>query len=291
MHFIPCPLQSDIELIVRTIGVAASICVAVSASAQQVDVPRRVGDPQILAVNVLLGGLTAASWRAATHRPIWRGFARGAAAGAGVYVGKKLIGSGKPAGWWTGRQVAALASSEVVNAAKTLPFLETAVMPLGPIRIHINRAKRSVSPRLDLLASVSTIVIATRSDSRFAWRESLSTGVPVFLRPEVSNQVGNYAAGVVSLSELVPDGKFPPLETKRVVISHEMVHAAQYDFFFTVWSDPVQQAIARKLSVAGGISRFVDVNLLLPVELAGNTAIDYKNRPWEIESLSLTKHE
>lgn len=262
-----------------------------SASAQHTEVPRRVGDPQVLAVNVLLGGLTAASWRAATHQSIWRGFARGAAAGAGVYLGKKLIGTGEPAGWWAGRQVAALASSEVVNAAKTLPFLETAVMPLGPIRIHIDRAKRSVSPRIDLLSSVSTIVIAARHDSRFAWRESLSTGAPVFLRPEVSNQVGNYAAGVVSLSELVPDGEFPPLETKRVVISHEMVHAAQYDFFFTVWSDALQQALARKLPVANGISRFVDLNFLLPVEVVANSAIRYKDRPWEIEAVSLTKHE
>ena len=253
--------------------------------------PRRVSDPQVLAVNVLLGGLTAASWRAATHKSIWRGFARGAAAGAGVYVGKKLIGTGEPAGWWGGRQVAALASSEIVNAAKTLPFLETAVLPLGPIRIHIDRSKHSVSPRIDLLSSVSTIVIAARHDSRFAWRESFATGAPVFLRPEVSNQVGNYAAGVVSLSELVPDGEFPPLETKRAVISHEMVHAAQYDFFFTAWSDALQQALARKLPVANGISRFVDLNFLLPVEVVANSAIRYKDRPWEIEAVSLTKHE
>ena len=278
-------------MIRRTIAVAALICVAVSASAQDTEVPRRVGGPQVFAVNVLLGGLTAASWRAATHQSIWRGFARGAAAGAGVYVGKRLIGAGEPAGWWAGRQLAALASSEVVNASKTLPFLETAVIPLGPIRIHIDRAKRSVSPRVDFLTAASTIVIAARHDSRFAWRESLSTGAPVFLRPEVSNQVGTYASGVVSLSELVPDGEFPPLETKRVVISHEMVHAAQYDFFFTVWSDALQRAIARKLPVANGITRFVDVNLLLPVEVAANSTIKYKDRPWEIEAVSLTKHE
>jgi hypothetical protein len=241
---------------------------------------------------MLLGAATAGVWSAAGHRSFWRGFGRGAAAGVAIYAGKKLIAYGNPASWWAGRELAALGSSEVSNAGQGLGFLERVVIPVGPIRFHVDRrAKRKLSPRLDLTSSISAIVIASRERSHFALDESLATGALVFMVPETSPTVGAHTAGVVSISELLPDGHFPPLSTKRAVISHEMIHAAQSDFAFTAWSDGLQRAIAKRIPGGKIASRYIDANLTLPLQVLANGLIDYDRRPWEKEAVSFAKHD
>jgi cyanophycinase-like exopeptidase len=266
--------------------------VSARASAQITQSPEPVSAARLISVNMLLGAATAGVWSAAGHRSFWRGFARGAAAGAAVYAGKELIAEGNPSSWWAGRQLAALGSSEVVNASQGLGFLQRVVIPVGPVRIHVDRrAKRKISPRLDLGSSVSAIVIASRERTHFALNESLATGVLVFTVPETSQTVGAHTAGVVSISELLPDGNFPPLSGKRSVISHEMIHAAQADFAFIAWSDGIQRAIAKRIPGGGFVSRYVDVNLTLPFQLAANALIDYESRPWEKEAVSFANRD
>ena len=266
----------------------AMMLVSASAVAQDVDAPQRVSNASMLVVNAALGGFTAGLSRVATGKPFWTAFGRGAAAGTVVFAGKRIIGEGTSPGWWFGRQLAAIGSSEVANAALGRPLLQTAVLPVGPIRIHLDRsARRKVSPRLDLVSSIAAVVLASRPGSRFAIRESLSTGATVFLVRETSNEVGRSTAGVVTVSELVPDGSFPPLKGKRTVLSHEMVHAAQYDFGFAAWGDAMQAAIARRNSAGRVISGFVDINLAFPLQLGANGIIDYEDRPWEREAVSL----
>ena len=246
---------------------------------------------RVAIVNAALGAVTAGTWSAVQGKPFWRGFARGGAGGAAVFVGKRLIGEGNPLSWWAGREIAALGSSEVVNAAEGLPFLQRAVIPVGPIRFHIDRkAKRKVIPRLDLASSIAGGVIASRDRARLAVKESLATGVIVFIVPENSQTVGTHTAGILSVSEGLPDGNFPPLSPKRAVISHEMVHASQYDFLFTVWSDVAQRALAKKIPAAGFVSRYIDVNLSLPLQLGANHLIDYESRPWEREAVTMARH-
>ena len=199
----------------------------------------------MLLVNAAVGGLTAGLFRSGARKSFWTGFARGAVAGTAVYAGKRLIGEGTAAGWWIGRHVASLGSSEVANAAHGRPILHSAVFPIGPVRFHVDRtAKRKVSPRLDLASTIATVGISMKPGSRLALRESAATGTLVFIIPEISNEIGGSTAGVLTLSELVPHGNFPPLESKRSVLTHEMVHAAQYDFGFTAWGDAMQSAIS-----------------------------------------------
>lgn len=158
--------------------------------AQNRQQPQPASQTSLIVANAAIGGLTAGLWRTAVRRSFWRGFLRGAAAGTVVYAGKRAIGEGNAAGWWMGRQMAALGSSEVVNAAHGRSILESAVLPLGPVRIHVNRAaKRKISPRIDLASSA-----------------------------------------------------------------------------------------------------FVDVNLALPFQLGANGIIDYENRPWEREAVSIAKY-
>ena len=275
----------------RTAVIIALMLVSRDVLAQNSELPQPVGNASLIMANAAIGGLTAGLWRVAARQPFWPGFLRGAGAGTAVYAGKRVIGEGNAASWWIGRHLAALGSSEVVNAAYGRPFLQTAVLPIGPVRFHIDRkAKRKISPRLDLASSVSSVVISRRPGARFVWRESISTGAMVFLVRETSNEIGGSTAGVVTISELTPDGNFPPLEGKRVVLSHEMVHAAQYDFSFTAWGDALQSAIARRYGWTRRLSAFVDINLALPVQLGVNGIIDYEDRPWEREASSLAAY-
>jgi len=267
------------------------MCAGSPSLAQTDGLPQPSSMTRIAIVNVALGAVTAGTWSAVQKKSFWRGFARGGAGGAAVFAGKRLIGEGNPVSWWAGREIAALGSSEVVNAAEGLPFLQRAVIPVGPIRFHIDRlAKRKVIPRLDLASTIAAGVIASGERTRLAVKETLATGVIVFMVPENSRTVGTHTAGILSVSEVLPDGNFPPLAPKRIVISHEMVHASQYDFVFTVWSDVAQRAIAKRIPAAGFISRYLDVNLSLPLQLGANHLIDYESRPWEREAVSIARH-
>jgi hypothetical protein len=244
------------------------------------------------AINAAIGGLTAGVWRGVARKPFWPAFGRGAGSGLAIYAGKLMIAGGKSSGWWTGRQLAAIGSSEVANAAHGRAFLQQVILPLGPVRIHLDRvAKQKAWASLDAVSTVAAVVVGSRSGNHFGLSESLATGAIVFIAPEVSNAVGGNTAGIITISELAPDGDFPPLESKRSIISHEMIHSAQYDFALTAWSDAAEAAIARRLRRTGGVLRYVDFNLILPVQVAVNAMLEYKDRPWEQEAESLAEKD
>jgi hypothetical protein len=265
--------------------VLALVCGGREAYAQELVPARSTSDANVFAVNVALGAVTAGVWRVAMRKPFVGGLVRGAAAGAGVYAGKKIIAKETPLAWWGGRQIAAIASSEVSNAAEGLPILQRVVLPLGPIRIHFDRlAPRNVRPRLDALQSIAIVAFAVHPATRFSAKESLATGEIVFVN-ESDKFDGYHAAGVISLSEILTSEFLVPC--KRRILSHELIHAAQYDFTFTAWSDGAQAAISRRLRSVAFITRFIDVNLTLPLPYVANRLVEYGYRPWEIEAYSI----
>ncbi len=274
------------------VQVLALSCVAATANAQDTGQPELLGSPAVLGVNAAIGGLTAGTWQALAGKSFWRGFVRGAAGGVAVFAGKRIIAEGSPVAWWAGRQLAAIGSSEIANAAEGRVPFQKITLPIGPVRLHLNpRAKLVPSASLDLTSTVAAIIVGTRSGNRFAIQESLATGSIVFLAPEVSNAIGGNVASVMTVSELAPDGDFPPLENKRDIMSHELIHSAQYDFVLTAWGDAAQAAIVRKLHLSGRITRYVDFNVLLPLQIAANGLIPYDKRPWEKEAHSLVPDE
>ena len=245
---------------------------------------------KVATVNIAIGAVTAGVWRAVTRRPILPGAARGAAAGAAIFAGRRIVTKAQPGYWWLGREMAAIASSEIANAAQDRPILERAIIPVGPIRIHVDRAaKRKVQPKFDIVSAIVAGVVATRDGTSFALKESLATGTLVFLAPETSDELGQSVAGVMTISDLVPDGTFPGLQSKRRVMSHELIHTTQQDFVFNGWSDPAQTAIASKNPMIRGLTRYVDFNLTLPVQVIANSLIEYHNRPWEKEAKAIAQ--
>lgn len=243
-------------------------------------------------INSALGGITAGTSQILSGKSFWRGFARGAGAGLVVYGGKRLIAERSPVAWWAGRELAAIGSSEVANAANGRRAFQSLTLPIGPVRLHFEpRKKRTPSATIDIVSAAYTVVVATQSGSRFAVRESLATGAMVFITRQQTRGTGGNAAGVLTLSEFVPNGNFPLIESERDVISHELVHSAQYDFVLTAWSDPLQMAVVRKLRWTKPVARYIDVNLLLPAQIAANAVIAYHARPWEQEAHALVSDD
>lgn len=264
----------------------ALTCVASAGRAQHRE------SPGAAAINAAIGGLTAGTWQALSGKSFWTGFGRGAGAGLTVFVGKRLIAKRSPGWWWTGRQLAAVGSSEVLNAAEGRRALDRITLPLGPVRIHFEpRTKRMPSATVDVFSTVAAVVEGARAEARIGIRESLATGTIVFIVRDKSSEVGWNAAGITTLSEILPDGDFPPLQSKRSVISHEMIHTAQYDFMLTAWADPIQKSLVQRFHWNGPVTRYLDFNLLLPVQIAANSLIDYDRRPWEREARALVPNE
>ena len=270
---------------------AALSSAAIDASAQNLGATEGGRELRFAIGNVAIGAATAGVWSAINHRPVARSVGRGALAGLGVFAGKRIIANGRSADWWIGRQLASIASSEVANAGRGAPVLDHFVLPAGPVRLHVNRrAKRKITPKIDVLSAGATAFVATREGTRFAWKESLATGTLAFLQPEVSENIGGSVLGVMTISELAPNGDFPPLQSKRQIMSHELIHNAQYDFIFSSISDPLQSILSAKSSVTRKLFRYVDVNLAAPLQIAANGLIDYNDRPWEREARYLAEY-
>lgn len=268
------------------------LCVPAIGTAQDLKHNAFARDAFTAGINGAIGGITAGTSQLLAGKSFWRGFARGAGAGLVVFGGKRLIAERSPAAWWAGRELAAIGSSEVANAAHGRRIFQTLTLPVGPIRLHLEpRAMRLRSPTIDIVSTASAIVLAARSGSHFAVRESLATGTLVFITRQGDGGIGGNTSGVVSVSEYVPNGDFPLLESERNVISHELIHSAQYDFIITVWADPLQSAVVRKLPWTKPVTRFIDFNLLLPVQVAANALIRYDSRPWEKEAHSLVSDD
>ncbi len=239
----------------------------------------------LLAVNMALGGLTAAMWHRNDGQSLWREVARGSLAGGAVFIGKRMIVGESPVAWWSGREVAAIGSSEVLNAAEGVPLFNRVTLPFGPLRVHFSRMSPShLSAKLDLATTLSGIYLASRSGNRFAWRETVSTGAPVFLNASVPGGAGTHSAGAITLSENLPDASFPGFQRKRAVLSHELIHAAQYDFISIVWGNPIEDAISSRFSSLNRLHHFVDFGVLVPVQSGFNALIPHRDRPWEREA-------
>ena len=238
--------------------------------------------------NMVIAGATAGIGALISHRPVLKAFAIGAAAGAGVFVGKLSIATEGPVGAWGGRQIAAISSSVVANTMLGRKPFEEVVIPVGLVRLYITPATGKVQPSLDFAGVVSTVAAARRPGTTFDAKESLRNGAIVFKQPWTSDPPGNHVAGVLRIDDI-------PREVPRngnnyvwpAVVSHELIHASQYDFVSIAWSKPLERAFFNRTAGGRTIVRYVDLGSMVPVWMAMNQLISPADRPWEREAQAL----
>ena len=257
------------------------------------DTPRWVGEARVLGINAAIGGLTAGVVRHARGESFWRGFLGGAVGGGISYGGKRISGERFRGAGFLGRETAAVGASIVRNAAESRGLLDQAILPIGPVRVYVDRtAQTPLRAKVDLAGLVSTAYAAAQPDSRLAVAASFSAGAPVFhRRPRYDGKYiypGAHRAGVIRLRSA--ETSWPEVRRQQLILAqaHEQVHVAQYDFTFIVWSEPVERRLLSLLPGGERIHRYVDLGLNVGAWAGLNAIIDYDDRPWEKEATFLT---
>lgn len=229
-----------------------------------------------IGANVLIGGLTGGVAQRWNGGSFWRGFTRGAAGGGLVFAGKQVTAARFTGAGVAGRQLAAIGSSVVNNAAAGRPALSRLVVPLGPVRVYAEPAAGRAHAKVDVAGVAAIAWGATRPGARLDVSSSLSSGAPVF---RVSREWGHRAAhmaGVVLVDEL--ERQFPK------ALAHERVHVAQYDFASVDFGEPAESWIASEVPPLRGLYRYVDFGSALGLLSGLNMVVPDQDKPWENEA-------
>lgn len=250
-----------------------------------------------LAVNALLGGVAAGTVRAVQGGSFREGFVRGAAGGALVYAGKRVAVERWSGAGLAGRELAAVGTSVVRNAAEGRAALERVVLPVWIGRVYVTTGPRiSVQPRLDLAAAASTLYQALQSTSEFDLGRTVSAGAPVFrVYRDDREWIGFHRAGVILLGygtdyrgieEQMGEDLREPLERSH---AHERVHVVQFDQAFLLVTAPVEDWLMDRSSVTARLHRWVDPGVAIAPLYLPEMLIPYHSRPWEREAKFLAR--
>lgn len=268
------------------------VCMAVAFPVYATAQARRASaasESSIIAANVLIGGASAGLARLIAHKPFLGAFARGSAAGATSYIGKRIIANEGPWAAWTGRSVAAIAASEIRNAETGKRFLQEVILPIGPGRLYAEpRAGRLTRFKIDLAAIIASVAFARAEDTRLNWSESLRNGAVVFNQPFRNSGDASHVAGVIRIEDI--PANLPRNGRNYVrsgVLAHEIIHASQNDFAFITWAQPVEHALFDRKGIGHAVYSRVDFGLGVALWQFLNTTISHDQRPWEREAAHL----
>lgn len=237
--------------------------------------------------NVLIGGLTGGVVQELRGGSFRDGFVRGALGGTTIYAGKRIAAQRFDGAGLLGRQVAAVGTSMVRNAAAGRGSFSRLMLPVGPVRLYVEPgAARPLQPKLDLAGLVFLGYGVFNDDLHFDTRRSLSAGMPVFRtedRPidwlaDGTELEGLATAGVVFLAD------FWSKAERDHTFAHERIHVLQTDFVLGAWTDPVEDWVLGHFAAGRAIARWVDINLATNLLSLLGSPFDHDQRPWEAEA-------
>jgi hypothetical protein len=255
--------------------------------------PRRHSRLGLALGNAGLGSLTAIVGHVVRGKPVRVDkVVQGAVAGGFVYAGKAIVADNS---WPTnllGRELAAVGSSAVLNAAAGRGIADRVLLPWGPFRVHIDRHPRTrVRVKLDVARTAT--MIAGITDDKLApdIGSSLLNGV-LILRNETPTDrldaVGSHVGGVIKYRVMTSERPATDREV-RSIVGHEMVHVIQADFLFNVLAEPAESYVFGRSSLGRYIHRYIDLGINVPLSAGMNRLVPYARRPWEREAVSLAE--
>jgi hypothetical protein len=259
--------------------------------------PRWVGHFTVFSANALLSGALTGTLRRARGGSFSEGFVHGLVGGSAVYAGKAIAVQRWDGAGLLGRQVAAVGASAVRNAGEGEGLLDTVVLPVGPVRLHVRTgtvAGTRVRASVDLHALFWTGYGVLEPSLRLDAGASLSAGAPVFrthdqwiIWKDGRERVHGLAlAGTVFLADL-PYGE-PGYSAE--VFAHERVHVIQNDQFFHTVGNPLETWLLGRVPGGRAISRILEPNFLLwAAAYPGGRTVLYEQRPWELEAFFLAE--
>ena len=244
--------------------------------------PAGVSHAVDLAANVGLGALTAGVRAGLAGRPFWPAFKHGAVGGGVTYAGKRIIGTQQPALGIVGREVTAVGTSLIRNAAGGRAAFASLVLPVGPLRVYVGEPH--VRLKLDFAGSIGVLYTASHPGAHLDVRASLLAGAPVI--------VYSYTGGPIHIAEsnagTIGVVDYLGTDGRRRAIAHELIHVVQYDFTFLVWGEPVEDAILPHLPAGTTVRRYVDLGANMAILGLAYWAVPYDQSPWEHEAELMT---
>ena len=257
--------------------------------------PRWTGELATASANAAIGGLTAGLVAAVRGRDFADAFTRGALGGLASYVGKRLAAERFSGAGLLGREIGAVGASMTRNAAEGRGLLDLIVLPIGPVRLALDRGsgeRISLGAKLDLTAAGWIVYGVAEPGLELDWADSFSAGTAVFRTRGTIMKLrggglaaGLTNAGVVYAADVAAFGRSFAARS----VAHERVHVIQEDQLFTIWTDPLEDWAVDRLGV-GAANRYVDLNLSTELlELLGRAIADHGARPWELEAIFLAR--
>jgi hypothetical protein len=220
---------------------------------------------EVVAGNVLAGGITAAVRAVATRQDPLRAFAIGAFGGGVHLVGKNLAVESGPVRAWIGTAISGTGISMIANGSRGLKMFDEVDIPILVTRLRLRpRDRDKIHFAVNAFETGTLITAFFTRGAAFDLNRSLSTGTAVFVtrnRRIVINEAqwGGFAAiasPVVFLDTTIGD----PERTLR----HEVVHAHQHWFMQDAWGRPVDEFLRRRLPGFRFIPRWIDLGIAAP---------------------------
>jgi hypothetical protein len=271
-----------------------------AATAQCVDgadgrCPRWVGEFTTLSANAVLAGLTAGVAQRVRGGDFAAAFVRGAVGGGVIHAGKRIAAERFTLAGLIGRETAALGASMVGNAGAGAGWFDNVALPIGPVRLEVRRgAARRLSARVDAVALGWIVWAVAERELRFSGRESMSAGAPVFLTNDRVLRFGDdgaHAAGVTNAGVIfAADVPGYGRAFRDRALAHERVHVLQQDHIALLWTDPLIDALLRRVPLAREARPFLHVNASTELLRGlGRLIPRHGERPWELEATFLAR--
>jgi hypothetical protein len=229
------------------------------------DVRRPATTAEIIAGNIVIGGVTAAVRALFSDADPVRAFGVGALGGAVHIAGKNLAVEPAPAHGLMGLIVAGTGTSIVTNGGRGVHPLNEVTIPFASARLRVTPfGSRKLTVALNMFETAMIARSAARSGLRLDWGRSWSTGTAVFIahNKRIIDSDGDMPFGLSVGPVVVVSGDVR--DTARTV-RHEVIHAHQHWFVQDAVGRPLEDYIRPRIPLIRRLPRWLDLGLVAPV--------------------------
>ena len=246
----------------------------------------------VIGANVLVGAVTAGVWQQLRGGSFTAGFARGALGGFVVYGGKQVAAIRMDGAGLVGRELAAVGSSMVRNAADGTPMLGRLTLPAGPLPLRVERRASGWRLRLDGQALWWAGVAISTGDLALDLRRSWADGAMVWVADSAWFDAGTRSTPALAAPWAIFANRGALDATGGPAVrAHERLHVIQADQFALIISDPIDEWVGHQVPVLGRVGRWVALGLGVAAFAYPQTvmqrSLGYEYLPWEVESMVL----
>lgn len=216
------------------------------------------GELAFLSFNTLGGALTAGIRAGLRGDRFSDAAIAGAVGGATAYAGKRVAVFDFPGAGFLGRQINAAGGSIIENASQGADAFSRFTIVLPVMRLDASLASRRLERVRFSVPETLVLIGAMRSQAvELDWRESLSSGAPVFRVHDgrYLDSGGNMYYGVITLGDLSGS-------QHQRTLRHERVHVLQRDLVKEGWTDPLERWLLARVFGDVHWIRFIDTDVL-----------------------------